>query len=373
MAKSVLGSDFLPKAGRVNEVCREWLVHEDGALAYRLQDEEIREHYTGNKVRNAQVREDLPKAKEEQELESLRYQNYVQQQEERDALVAKQIALALEREERQRERELQEQMRLQLRLDDEVTQLDFEKHIQEEKDKELARKLQQEEKENAVDTHDGPIHEQFISDQKMAMEAQDAELARMLQQKEQAKARKARQRAREKRLEKQLRKELENQNVTDKQLQKELQEQNVTEKQLQKELEDQNVTQKPQKPDKLDLQSTSSKSRMQPDLNYPEHPDPEEIQILDDPIESTREVPNVAAIIDPTYNVSVRWRTCDSSSSTVNPASLSQLPTPLQEILKEHIPYYMPIQGQRRNEIPFPSQAHKDKRLRRRKNGCKQQ
>lgn len=72
MAKSVLSSDTLPKAGRVNEginivflkgllsflirithsadmsngicyfsiVCREWLVHEDGALAYRLQDEE---------------------------------------------------------------------------------------------------------------------------------------------------------------------------------------------------------------------------------------------------------------------------------------------------------------------------------------------
>lgn len=98
-------------------VCREWLVHEDGALAYRLQDEEskkiiifvlifnfffflmsiinkknlsiliwwyiffsVKEHYTHNKVRNAQVREDLPKAKVEQELEMLRYQSYVQEQ-----------------------------------------------------------------------------------------------------------------------------------------------------------------------------------------------------------------------------------------------------------------------------------------------------
>ncbi|PSN36891.1 hypothetical protein C0J52_11433 [Blattella germanica] len=34
-------SDTLPKPGRVNEVCREWLVKEDGALAYRLQSEEI--------------------------------------------------------------------------------------------------------------------------------------------------------------------------------------------------------------------------------------------------------------------------------------------------------------------------------------------
>ena len=54
--------------------------------------------------------------------------------EERDALVARQIALSLEREERQRERELQEQMRLQLRLDDEAAQLEMKRHIQEVKD-----------------------------------------------------------------------------------------------------------------------------------------------------------------------------------------------------------------------------------------------
>lgn len=40
----------------------------------------VKEHYTGNKVRNAQVREDLPRAKVEQELETIRYQNYVQEQ-----------------------------------------------------------------------------------------------------------------------------------------------------------------------------------------------------------------------------------------------------------------------------------------------------
>lgn len=40
----------------------------------------VKEHYTGNKTRNAQVREDVPRARVEQELEALRYQNYVQQQ-----------------------------------------------------------------------------------------------------------------------------------------------------------------------------------------------------------------------------------------------------------------------------------------------------
>lgn len=56
------------------------------------------------------------------------------QREERDEVVARQIALSLEREERQRERELQEMMRLQLRLGDEAMQQDFEKRMQEEKD-----------------------------------------------------------------------------------------------------------------------------------------------------------------------------------------------------------------------------------------------
>lgn len=56
------------------------------------------------------------------------------QREERDALVARQVALSLEREERQRERELQEMMRLQLRLGDEAMQQEFERRMQEEKD-----------------------------------------------------------------------------------------------------------------------------------------------------------------------------------------------------------------------------------------------
>ncbi|XP_043602036.1 coiled-coil domain-containing protein 50 isoform X1 [Bombus pyrosoma] len=348
MAKSVLSSDTLPKAGRVNEVCREWLVHEDGALAYRLQDEEIREHYTSNKVRNAQVREDLPRAKVEQELEELRYQSYIQQhvsdfREERDALVAKQIALSLEREERQRERELQEQMRLQLRLDDEAAQLELERHIQEEKDEELARKLQQEEEENAIDNHDGPVNEQLLLDQKIAMEAQDAELARMLQEKERAKIRKARQRAKQRKLERQ---------------------------QLQ-ELEEQNLTEKPQRPDRLELKGTQSKTRVQPTLNYPQYPDPEEIQTLDESVENIREVQNVAAIIDPTYNGSMHRNTSSSSSSTVSPTYA--LPTPPQELMNDDAPCYMPIQGQRRNQMQSPSQAHEEKHKRRVKDGCKQQ
>lgn len=80
-------------------MCKEWLVHEDGALAYHLQKLEgqlcsvvllllssvypfyyldltnfykcftVDEHYNGNRSRNAIVRQDLPTAKEEQERE----------------------------------------------------------------------------------------------------------------------------------------------------------------------------------------------------------------------------------------------------------------------------------------------------------------
>lgn len=63
------------------------------------------------------------------------------QREERDALVARQVALSLEREERQRERELQEMMRLQLRLGDEAIQQEFEKRMQEEKDEVTIRDI----------------------------------------------------------------------------------------------------------------------------------------------------------------------------------------------------------------------------------------
>ncbi|XP_043289424.1 coiled-coil domain-containing protein 50 [Venturia canescens] len=346
MAKSILSSDTLPKAGRVNEVCREWLVHEDGALAYRLQDEEIKEHYTGNKVRNAQVREDLPRARIEQELEEIKYQSIVQEQEERDAMIARRVALNLEREERLKERNLHERMRNQLRLDDEAAQieaqLEIQRRIQEEKDQELARKLQQEEEEYSVDTNDAPVDDQLLLDRKIAMEAQDAELARMLQEKERAKARRARERARQKKLERQQMQQLEAQSTTS--------------------------IERPSRPDKLDIRPTYDKTRTR---NQTQFEDPEEIQVLEDTGEDSRELPNVAAFIDPTYNGHTHRSTSSSSSNTVSPTYA--LPTPPQELMVDDAPCYMPIQGQRRTQIQSPSLSHEEKQKRRVKDGCKQQ
>lgn len=203
--------------------------------------------------------------------------------------------------------------------------------------------MQQEEEESAINNHDDPINEQLLLDQKIAMEAQDAELARMLQEKERAKIRKARQKARQRKLERQ---------------------------QLQ-ELEEQNLTEKLQRPDRLELKNVQSKTRIQQSLNYPQYPDPEEIQTLDDSIENIREVQNVATIIDPTYNGNIHRNTSSSSSSTVSPTYA--LPTPPQELMNDDVPCYMPIQGQRRNQIQSPSQTHEEKHKRRVKDGCKQQ
>lgn len=280
--------EALPR-GRVNEVCQEWMVREDGALAYRLQNEEITEHLSGNKFRNALVREDFPRAKSEQlreqrlaEQTAMIYQRMLAEQEEQDSIVAKQLAEQLEREERQKRRMLEKkdqdivkQMLQRERVNVErqhilasqrpppVTSYDHnlpphpprqpdlfnyksnmprrqgkpmqlpptyppevsdlytepyrnsnilteqmnkieisefpepldeltEKQLQEERDAELARQLQEQE---------GSLEDTLLHrDRMLAIEAQDKELAKMLQERERHKARRAREKAKQKAL-----------------------------------------------------------------------------------------------------------------------------------------------------------------------------
>ena len=56
-------------SGRVSQLRENWRLFEDGALAERLQDEEIAAHLGGNRRRNHQIRDDFPKALEEQTKE----------------------------------------------------------------------------------------------------------------------------------------------------------------------------------------------------------------------------------------------------------------------------------------------------------------
>ncbi|KAM7352458.1 uncharacterized protein ACRADG_004964 isoform 2-T2 [Cochliomyia hominivorax] len=98
------------------DVCKEWLVREDGALAYKLQSQEINDFYKGNRTRNAVVREDFPTALQEQikeketaEKQAEAYRRKLREQEEHDKRVAKEIADKLERDlQEQKLRELKE-------------------------------------------------------------------------------------------------------------------------------------------------------------------------------------------------------------------------------------------------------------------------
>lgn len=215
----------------------------------------------------------------------------------------------------------------------------------------MARKIQEEEEAASIDTHDAPLDAQLIQDQKLAMEAQDAELARMLQEKERAKARRARERARQRKLERQ---------------------------QMQQ-LKSHNEDEKPHRPDKLELKVAYEK-KLRNHQHYHQSQvnqlpqrchDVEEIQDLGESEEEIQELPNVATIIDPTYNGTGHRSSSSSSSATVSPSYV--LPTPPQELMAEDAPCYMPIQGQRRAQIQSPSLSQEEKHKRRVKDSCKTQ
>jgi len=118
--------------GKVQKVCKEWLVREDGVLAYRLQNEEINQHYEGNRCKNRTVREDLPLAKNLQRSEEdeatimrLNYERILDQQIEIDERVA---------------REMQ----------DKLLEQEYGQRIVEEEDAKLAQKLAQKERKRII-------------------------------------------------------------------------------------------------------------------------------------------------------------------------------------------------------------------------------
>ncbi|TRY69161.1 hypothetical protein TCAL_14276 [Tigriopus californicus] len=94
--------------GHVSRLRQNWVVHEDGALAERLQSQEYHQHLSGNKQRNHQIREDFPQALQEQTRERVHaqmvYQDHihkVREQEDRDAEIARRMALEWEAKERE--------------------------------------------------------------------------------------------------------------------------------------------------------------------------------------------------------------------------------------------------------------------------------
>ncbi|XP_068211200.1 coiled-coil domain-containing protein 50 isoform X2 [Palaemon carinicauda] len=109
-------SEDLPQRGRVNEVCREWLLHEDQALAHRLQNEEYQMHLGSNRERNQILRQDAPKAREEQIREDheaamaqTAYELSLAQQEARDAALANALSHKLNIEEQEHRKKQEEE------------------------------------------------------------------------------------------------------------------------------------------------------------------------------------------------------------------------------------------------------------------------
>lgn len=247
MAEAQVGEEqaVVPE-GRVEKVCKEWLVREDGVLAYRLQSQEINQRYNLNRTNNQLLRSDLPVAKtvqrtEEEEAQFLRdaYDQMLQQQEEDDAKVALELQQQLQREAAIHATLQEEDERMALELERLPKKLDIIERrrrdnalpaalrglslgstvagvaakdsdfsdfclqpppglcgeelrkFQEEQDAELARLLQEQETKRTG---------QSAKDRQIAMEAQDRELAKMLQDQEKAKLRRARERARQKTL-----------------------------------------------------------------------------------------------------------------------------------------------------------------------------
>ncbi|KAK9886746.1 hypothetical protein WA026_018398 [Henosepilachna vigintioctopunctata] len=251
---STANGSKVPKLGMVNEICQEWMVREDGAMAYRLQNQEIKQHYIGNKQRNALVREDYPTAKTEQQKEqelaeqaAAVYRRMLEEQEEVDKMLAERLTQKLEFEERIRKKaEEREGFQVAKKLQEELekppvlrqfkpnkdlyqhsgnsvidcrnvdchtnntrptidltlpnhsstfecdTQEELSYKSQEEADAELARILQEQE---------GNPEECILQrDRLLAIEAQDKELAKVLQERERIKAKKAKEKARQKAL-----------------------------------------------------------------------------------------------------------------------------------------------------------------------------
>ena len=90
------GGDF-----RVSKLRQDWALHEDHALAERLQNHEIELHYEGNRQRNNQIREDFPTALKEQTAEVTCAKEVRKKEEQRNENMARRMAEELSTNDRE--------------------------------------------------------------------------------------------------------------------------------------------------------------------------------------------------------------------------------------------------------------------------------
>ncbi|KAE8593173.1 hypothetical protein XENTR_v10019014 [Xenopus tropicalis] len=198
---------------RVNDVCRDFAVLEDGALAHCLQEQEIEQHYASNIRKNKLVQKDIRIAKKLQDEEDLQckvfsiekqkeieeldseYARVIQeelqrkaqeclQREEEDKEIAKRLQQLEEEELHRKSRSMGGE---EARPDFDTEPLEWqmgELHIQNSdqllQDEELARRLQEEEEKDIAKMKLKEQHEDF----RAAQVAQDEEIAKYIQRQE---------------------------------------------------------------------------------------------------------------------------------------------------------------------------------------------
>ncbi|KAH9508770.1 hypothetical protein Btru_049866 [Bulinus truncatus] len=164
MAEAEEEQPTFPRKGKVQEVRKQWTVHEDGALAYQIQNEEIDHHYGMNRYNRRLVREDIPVAKTVQSEEEL----LRQQERLRELAVLK----AMTEEDEKIAKRIAEQLK------HEVVKSDIKPAVD---DEELARQLQEKEKRR-YDRHLERKREKKLKQERQMLEAQlakDTEEARL--------------------------------------------------------------------------------------------------------------------------------------------------------------------------------------------------
>ncbi|XP_052821496.1 uncharacterized protein LOC128246953 isoform X2 [Mya arenaria] len=171
-SSSEVRKNTLPVRGKVQQenglhtkLRQEWAVHEDGAFAYQLQNEEIDRHYGMNRFNRRTVREDIPIAKIVQTDEEIREQNerfeqlqVLRAQAEEDARVAKQM---LEQDQLQTEAH-----RMAIELTDEEfaksiqekEKLKYERHLEKKRLKNLKKEREQIERTQQQRTEEAGLH-----------------------------------------------------------------------------------------------------------------------------------------------------------------------------------------------------------------------
>lgn len=427
MANAKSEHDTLPKLGKVNEVCKEWTIREDGALAYHLQNQEINQHYESNRFRNAVVREDFPRALDEQvreqqlaEQAAAVYHQMLAEQEEIDGIYAKQLATKLELEEKSKIKVLdvsKEKPDMHLLVEKlqgaSIRPQPFHMSVQDRNGSHSSTKLNninhgdpdlyvepcrstsnsrinklddlsmvdigiplddasvreiQEHRDAQLARHlqeqeNSGEQSQLIKDRMLAMEVQDKELAKLLQERERQKVKRARERAKQKSLAKK-------------------------QQDINQIMPDDSYS------NPIDLLPTSQTVAVtNEDINYafpinttppklppPARPTQLDLKTSNKPLQSTSSPSqhvNIAMAIDPTYNRRSQhsipfYDTSSSSTVTTSTSSSSPsmlLPSPelVQPEQDNNVPPYMPIQGQRR----MASLEKKPKK--KSKDNCKQQ